>query len=168
MTEPRTGILVAVNGTVPNDCVLEQAIEQAQRDDARLVVASVTPTAMFESRQRAIGASPNLRQDGFTYTMDQAQAGATATAARAAHTAIGDLDVDYVAVGTVGELGPSLLELADRYDCGTIMLAEERSWWRRRLGWADRRLAREFPGTVSLVPRCKPLLVDPEPFIVEA
>lgn len=163
----KDGVLVAVNGTVPNDCVMEQAIEQALLKDATLVVANVMPTGLFDSRQRALAEIPNLRQDGFTYTRDQAEAEATSIAARAAHTAIGDIDVDCVAVGVVGKLGPSLLELAEEHGCGTIMLAEERSWWRRRLGWGDRTLARKFAGQVVLVPQCKPLLVHPDPIVVE-
>lgn len=165
--EPTTGVLVSVNETVSNDYVMMQAIDQAQRDDATLVVAYVMPMALYESRQQAVGASPNLREDGFSYTMDQAQAQATAVAARAAHTAVGDSDVDYVVVGAVGNLGHTLLELAEEYECGTIILPEERSWWRRRLGWDDRSLAQEFPGQVLLIPREKPLLVDPDPIVVE-
>lgn len=164
----RNGILVSVTGAVPNDCVMEQAIEQAQREDAPLVVVNVIPDALFDSRQRSIAATPNLQQDGFTYTRDQAEAGATAVAARAAHTAIGDLDIDYMAVGVVGDIRENLLMLAEEHGCGTIMLAEERSWWRRRLGWSDRQLAREFPGDVVLVPRCDPLIVDPDPIVVDA
>lgn len=159
-------ILVAVDGTDSNDYMMERAIEEAQLADATLVVAHVLPRARVEDRQRAIAASPNLHRDGFTYTADQARA--EAIAARAAYAAVGDRDVTYATVGAVGTLGPTLLEIADDHDCGTIMLAEECSWWRRRLGWGDRMLARAFEGRVLQAPRRAPGLVDLDPAVIDA
>lgn len=161
-------ILVAVDSTDTNDYTMERAIEQAQLDDATLVVAHVMPTSRYDSRHHAVARTPNLRQEGITYTTEQARAEAEATAARAARAAIGDLDVTYMAVGAVGKLGPSLREIAAEYDCGTIMLAEERSWWRRRLGWSDRKLARTLEGQVVRVPRDAPGIVDPDPTVIDA
>lgn len=158
-------ILVAVDGTDSNDYLMERAVERAQLEDAALVVAHVIPTARFEDRQRAIAANPDLRADGFTYTADQARAEAEAVAARAAHAAVGGLDVPCATVGAVGEPGPTLLAIADEHGCGTIVLAEERSWWRRRLARGDRKIARAFDGRVVRVPRRAPGIVADPPVV---
>ena len=154
-------ILVAVDSTDSNGYVMERAIESARLEESTLVVAHVMSTAQFDDHLGAIGTIPELRKDGATFTVDQARERARAVATRAARAAVGDLDIAYVTVGAVGQVDATLLEIADQHDCGTIMLAEQRSWWRRRLGWGDKRLARSFEGRVIRVPRREPVTADP-------
>lgn len=154
-------ILVAVDSTDSNDYVMERAIEEANREEATLVVAHVMSTAQFDDRRWAIRTIPELQKDGFTFTVDQARARARLIATRVARAAVGDLNIAYVTVGAVGQIDATLLEIADEHDCGTIMLAEQRSWWRRRLEWGHRELARMFEGRVIQVPRRGLVMADP-------
>lgn len=154
-------ILVAVDSTDSNDYVMERAIEEAHREEATLVVAHLMSTAQFDDHHGEIRTIPELQKDGFTFTVDQARARARVIATQVARAAVGDLDIDYVTVGAVGQIDATLLEIADEHDCATIMLAEQRSWWRRLLGWGDYKLARTFEGQVIQVPQRGPVMADP-------
>lgn len=146
-------ILVAVSTTGSNDHLMDRAITQAELEDATLIVANVMPQGLFDSRQNAIDSIHSLHDDGFSYTSDQAMEGARTFAAGVVADAIGDSDVEYAPVGAVGNVGQNLLRIAEEYGCGTIMLSDERSWWRRHTGWNDRKLSRTFDGRVILVSR---------------
>lgn len=144
-------ILVAVSTMGSNDSLMQRAITQAEQEDATLIVANVMPQALYDSRQNAIESIHSLHDDGFSYTIDQALEAARTFAAGVVADAIGDSDVEYVPVGAVGNVGRNLLRIAEEYGCGTIMLSDERSWWRRHTGWNDRKLSRTFDGRVILV-----------------
>lgn len=161
-------ILVGVSTTGSNDSLIERAISQAELEDATLIVANVMPQTLYESRHNAIASVSSLRSDGFSYTVDVARDAARTFAAGVIADAIGDSDVEYVAVGAVGNIGRNLLSIAEEYGCGTIMLGEERSWWRRHTGWDDRELSRTFDGRVILVPRNQPSLVDQDTDPIQA
>lgn len=151
-----SSILVAVDGTDENAHVIEAAVELAEEEDESLVVLHAMPPRLYDARQRYMAADRDLSYDGFTYTASQARADAKNLAERAASEAIGDRAVDYVTVGTVGNLVPTVLATAAEHGCETVFLPEETSWWRRRGGRADRRIARRFDGTVVRVPRPLP------------
>lgn len=160
-------ILVPVDGTDKDDYMMERAIEHAALDGATLVIAHVMPEKLYRARQTALASVSNLAHDGTRYTIDVARAEALAIASHVAKAALRDAMVEYVAVGAVGTLSQTLPALAAEHNCETMILAAERSWWRRRLGWGDRKLAREFAGHVLRVPPNKPSLLGPDPLALE-
>lgn len=151
MTEHKT--LVVVAGVETSSHVMAAAIDYAETEGTSLVVLHVMPLHVYENRQRSMGEMPNLRYDGFTFDLDQAEESAESVAERAAQAAIGDRDIAYTAVGRVGDLISTVLAAAAAHRCETIVLSETEPWWRRALGQADRRLAKQFNGTVVRVPR---------------
>lgn len=155
-------ILVAVSTTGSNDSLMERAITQAELEAATLIVANVMPQTLYEARQDGLESIRSLRNEGFTYTIDVARDAARTFAAGVIADTIGDSEVEYVAVGAVGNIGRKLLRIAEKYGCGTIMLGEERSWWRRHTGWDDRKLSRTFEGRVILVPQTATIDADSE------
>lgn len=157
-----TNILVAVDGTESNAHLMEAAIERAETQGGTLVVLYAMTPRLFEARQWSLAGQADLRHDGLTYSTAQARTDARAVAERTAKEAIGDRDVPYTAVGAIGKLVPTVLAVAAENGCETVMLAEEGSWWRRRLGLADRRIARRFDGTVVRVPRPYPSNLETE------
>lgn len=149
-------ILVAVDESDANAHVVEAAVGRAEREVASLVVVHVVQPRTYAARSRSMAGTAGLRRDGFTYTVEQAEAGAESVAVRSAREAVGDRAVPYVAVGAVGRLGPTIRATAAAYGCRTIVLAEEASWWRRRLDRLGRDLAKEFDGDVVRVPQPSP------------
>lgn len=158
-------ILVVVDGTDASPHLLEAAIGRAEREGSSLVVATVIEPREYAVRRRSIASTAALRQDGFTYTLDQAQADAAALATRAARAAVGSRDVPYVAVGAVGPPARAIRAVATAHDCATIVVAEEASWWRRRLNRLGRDLARGFDGDVVRIPQSPP---EPEVSLPDA
>lgn len=151
-----TNVLVAVDGTESTAHVLEAAIGHAESGGGSLVALHAMPPRVFEARRRALTGGKDLRYDGVTYTASRARSDARDLADRAATEALGTRDLEYVPVGAVGKLVPTVLATAAQHDCGVVVLPEDRSWWRRRAGLADRRIARRFDGTVVRVPRPYP------------
>lgn len=146
-------ILVGVGPADSNDSLIRRAVKEAEVQDATLIVVNVLPQSLYESRQDAIASIGALRREGLEYTIDTAREAARTFALGAIGGAIDHSDVEYIAVGAVGNIGRNLLRIAEEYGCGTIMLGEERSWWRRQTGWDDRKLSQTFEGRVILVPQ---------------
>lgn len=148
---PTNNVLVAVAGDETTAHAMETAIRRAEAGGGRLVAVHMMPTSAYESRQDGVRALGAIRRDSATFTLDQAQERARFVADGVAREAIGSRDVPFVALGAVGELAPVLLAAAAAYDCGTVVLTKQRSWWRRIIDLTARRLAREFDGDIVSV-----------------
>ena len=155
-------VLVAVDAAESDTHVMEVAIKLAEREDGSLVVLHAMPPDVYGSRQLSIGRSTDLQRDGFTYTITQAEADARTIAREAARKAVGNRDVRYIAVGKVGPLVPTVVATATEYSCATIVIPQEKSWWKRLFGLGHRRLANRFDGTLVQVPHPGPPAFDPD------
>lgn len=149
-------ILVVIDENRTTTHVLQAAVERAERERAALVVLNVMPRTMYDARQTAILRSKDLRRDGFTYTLAQANAAARGVAERAVRVAIGERAVPYTTVGAVGRPITTIPAVAAEYDCDEIMIAETKPRWFGRVGGFDRALAKRFGGTVTRVAKPTP------------
>lgn len=159
MSEHEAGqppVLAVVVGVERSAHVLAAATERARRDDASLVVLHVVPYDVYERRRLSMMALRDLTDDGFTLTYDQATTNAKDVAKLAAQAAVGDSDIQYTAVGRVGDFVTTVLAVARRHDVATVFVSEIYPWWRRVGGHADRTIAKRFDGTVVRVPKSFP------------
>ncbi|MFB6295705.1 MAG: universal stress protein [Halobacteriales archaeon] len=149
-------ILAVVADVETSSHVLEAAVEQVQQEAASLVVLHVMPYHVYYDRQRSYTTNRDFKSEGYTFTHDQAMESAENVAERVAQATIDNREIPYTAVGRVGDVVPTVIAVAARHGCDTILLPETEPWWRHVLGRADRRLTKRFEGTVVRVPRPVP------------
>lgn len=157
-----TQILVAVTGTEADLPVMDAAITQAEREGAALVVVHTLPADTYDARGRTARATPALRADGYSYSLDQAVESATNVAERVAKTSIGERGIEYTAIGGPGEPLSATGSVATATNCSAVYLCDSRSWLDRLLDLSARRLRRAFDGTVVWVPTTVPVPAEPD------
>lgn len=145
------GVLAVIADVDTSGHVLAAAADRAELKDVPLVVLHVLPQRVYEDRQRSRSTIRELRNDGFTFTLEQATESARNVAERAARTFLADRDIPYTAVGEVGQHVPAVLAVAAGYGCGTVFVPATGSWVRRIVD-PNRKLAKRFEGTVVRVP----------------
>lgn len=91
---------------------------------ADLVVLHVRTEDDYEEDRRAIEDVPDI--ESASYDVDQATEGAGQVAADLASEALTDVDVEYEAVGAIGEEADRILGTAEEYDCDHVFLAGRR------------------------------------------
>lgn len=94
--------LTSVDETNTNAHLIGAAIANVERKGGSLVVLYAMPEQRYRTRQRAIGADPDRRKDGATYTITQAEQAAERVATRVAEEAIGRRDIPFIPIGSVG------------------------------------------------------------------
>lgn len=149
---PTNGVLVVIADDETSAHALETAIRQAEEASGHLVAIHVMSPSTYESKQHGISSVDSLRRDGFAFTIDQARESACLVADAVVKEAIGSRDVPFVALGEVGRTVPVLIATAAAHDCGTVVLTEQRSWWRKMIDLTARRMATQFEGDVITGP----------------
>lgn len=141
--------MVAVDDPSQDAHVLESAVQRAEQEEKGLVAVNVIPGAAYRDRRNLVMDSRDLRRDGVTYTLAQAQTEAKVRMDRELRRIIGDRDVSFEAVGNVGELVPTAVKLAGQYNCPTVLVEETPSSLWERLGLSRAR----YPASVIRVRR---------------
>jgi nucleotide-binding universal stress UspA family protein len=145
-------ILVAIDDPTRTSTVLDAALTRAARTDATLVVANIVPASEYETRRGSIAQSGDLRREGLGYTYTQACNEAKAAGERAIGRVLGDREIPIEVVGDVGPLLPTALELADQYDCSTVLVEKTPQRLRDRLGLTRWLAGSRFGGVIEQVP----------------
>lgn len=131
---------------------LTDAVRAADGDGSSLVVLHVMDQNEYNDRRGAICQVNGLSGEGYTFTIDQAEAEAAIVAERTAWAAVGNSDVEYDAVGAVGPRLRTILRSAAEHDCEEIVVPETSPRWWGLFGHFDRSLTKGFDGTVTRVP----------------
>lgn len=113
--------LAVVDDTDASERLVGEAGELAAGVDAELVVLAVTPEEEYEGIRES-----RDRAGGRPYTVDQAAEDARQRAESVARVALGDLDVEHEAVGSVGRVANRILTIADEHDCDHVFVVGRR------------------------------------------
>lgn len=111
--------LVVVSASDTSKRLVREAGELAAGVDAELVLLRVIPEEEYESRRDAV---ENIADIDNTYTLDQATEEARQSAADIARDVLGDIDVTYESLGTIGRETARILDSAEENDCDHIFV----------------------------------------------
>lgn len=125
-----TAIVLAYNDTPGSNRALERAAELAKFYDAKLVVTSIVPVLVGADRPQ--GPGEELRK---------------------ADERLRELGIEPELVEAVGEIGEAIVEVAEAYDAGLIVVGT------RELSQVERMLGHSVSETVQRMARCDVLIV---------
>lgn len=118
--------LVVVEAVEVADRVLREAGELAAGVDAPLLILHVASESEYEENRQAMQSVTEI--EGGSYDMDQAADGARQFAHDLGKQVLRNIDVEYEAVGEVGNEYESIMQTARDYDCDHVfMTGAERS-----------------------------------------
>jgi len=142
-------VVVHLTGTDADQRLVREAGRYVAGSGGELVLVSTLSSNEFVDRQQSYASISALP----TYTLNRARESRRQRAHRTGRRALESLEIDYTAVGMVGDETDCLLTAARRYDCGHLFLVErQRSLLRRllvrNLGPA---IARKFDGFVTVL-----------------
>lgn len=113
--------LVVIDGRTGDEQLLEEAGELAAGVNGDLVVLSITPEEEYQGRRQS-----RKRAGGHTHSIDQATEDARQKAESLARQVLGDLDIEYESVGSVGEPTDRILDVANNHGCDHVFLVGRR------------------------------------------
>ena len=141
--------------------LLREAGELAAGVEAELLILHVMAEEEYqeraESRREIQDMSGELRQLG-GYPLTQATDDAKRLAQRLGWDALDDLDLDWLAVGSVGRQAKEILHVADEFECDHLFLVGKRRSPSGKAIFGDlaQQLVLKFPGPVTvLVPEAE-------------
>lgn len=112
--------LVVVDATETVDRVLQEAGELAAGVDASLVVLHVASESDYEENRQAMQSVTDI--EGGSYDIDQAADGARQFAHDLCEQVLRNVNVEYEAVGKVGDELESIMGAVEDYDCDHIFI----------------------------------------------
>lgn len=115
--------LAVVSGDERTKELVREAGELAAGVDAELVLLHVTDEEEFAERSAALASVPDFDT---SYTVENARDGAREYAKDVARDVLDDLDVEYEAVGALGEEAEEILDVAEDRDCDHVFLTGRR------------------------------------------
>lgn len=117
--------LVVIEPTETAKTLLREAGELAAGVDAELILVYGTTEEEYNERREDMARIPDIDT---TYSLDQALDGARRFAKDMGRDVLSDIDVEWDAVGRIGDKAEEVLALADERDCDHIFIAgRERS-----------------------------------------
>ena len=131
--------------------LVREAGELAAGVGADLRIAHVTTNDEYEENREAMQEVARLERGG--YDIGQANEGARQFATEVAHEALGDIDVEYEAVGAVGDKADEVLRLADEHDCDHVFIPGRKRSPSGKAIFGDiaQRVILNFDGPVTIV-----------------
>lgn len=111
--------LVVVTESDSTHDLVREAGQLAAGVDAELVLLHVTDEESFAERSAAVAGVPDFDAG---YGLDTATDGARERALDVGRTALDDVDVDFEAIGAIGEGSESVLQTAAERDCDHVFL----------------------------------------------
>lgn len=112
--------LAVIEPTETAKTLLREAGELAAGVDAELILVYGTTEEEYNDRREDMAQIPDIDT---TYSLDQALDGARRFAKDMGRDVLTDVDVDWEAVGRIGEKAEEVLALADERDCDHIFIA---------------------------------------------
>jgi len=112
--------LAVVEPTETAKTLLREAGELSAGVDAELILVYGTTEEEYNERREDMARIPDIDT---TYSLDQALDGARRFAKDMGRDVLTDVDVDWEAVGRIGEKADEVLALADERDCDHIFIA---------------------------------------------
>ena len=112
-------ILAVVDITDAAKDLVREAGTLAEGMDAELVLIHVTTQEAYSARR---GAMETLPDTTASYTQDDAREGATQFARDIGDEVLAGLDVEYEAVGALGDVATEVLRVAEERDCDYVFL----------------------------------------------
>lgn len=142
--------LAVVEGSESAKQLVHEAGELASGVDADLVLLHVTTTEEYESTRTSLEQIPSIES---SYTAGQALEGARQFAADIGREMLADVDVEWEAVGRIGDQREEILDAAEEHGCDHVFVAgEKRSPAGKALfGDATQSVILDFDGTVTVV-----------------
>lgn len=116
--------LVVANAADGVDRITLEAGELAAGVDASLVLLHVTSNEDYEESRRAMRDVEAI--EGGNYDVSQASEGAREFAQDVGEQVLRNVDVDYEAVGAVGDEYEQIIQTAEDYDCDHVFIAGRR------------------------------------------
>lgn len=113
--------LVVTNAAEGVDRITLEAGELAAGVDASLVLLHVTSNEEYEEDRQAMRDVEAI--EGGNYNVSQASEGAREFAQDVGEQVLRNIDVDYEAVGAVGDEYDQIIQTAEDYDCDHIFIA---------------------------------------------
>ncbi|KZN26326.1 universal stress protein UspA [Haladaptatus sp. R4] len=137
----------------PTDTAKELAYEAgtiAEGVGADLVLTHITTEQEYSARR---GAMESLMSSSASYTVGEAEEGATQFASDIGDEVLSDLDVEYEVEGFLGNKAEKILDAADEYDCDHVFLTgRQRSPTGKALfGDATQGVILDFEGPVTVL-----------------
>jgi len=141
--------LAIVDGTEAAKDLVREAGELAAGVDAELLLLHVTTEAEFNDRAEALAGITGL---GGAYTVDRARDGARQFAADVGAAVLDEVDVDYEAIGELGDEEETVLDVARRRDVDHIFVSgRQRSPAGKAIfGDTAQSIILEFDGAVTI------------------
>lgn len=142
--------LAVVEGTDAAKELVGQAGELAAAVGAKLVLVHVTTEEEYDDRREELENIPRLETQ---YSIGQALDGAQQFARDIGHEVLEDLDVEFEAVGRVGDERDEILTVASDYDCDHVFIAgRKRSpTGKAMFGDVTQKVILDFDGPVTVV-----------------
>ena len=112
--------LAVVEPTETAKVLLREAGELSAGVDAELILVYGTTEEEYNDRREDMARIPDIDT---TYSIDQAIDGVRRFAKDMGRDVLSDLDLQWEAVGRIGEKGEETLKLADERDCDHIFIA---------------------------------------------
>ncbi|SFL33497.1 Nucleotide-binding universal stress protein, UspA family [Halogranum rubrum] len=142
-------VLAVVDPTEVAKNVVREAGEIAEGMDAEVVLIHVTTDEEYSARRRAMEALPKMNT---SYTHDDAKKGATEFARDIGDEILTEFNVEYEAVGSLGNKATEILDTAAECDCDHIFLpGRQRSPTGKALfGDTTQRVILRFDGFVTV------------------
>lgn len=112
--------LVVVGPTERAKSLVREAGELAAGVDARLTLIHVTDEAKYDERREQL---EKVTDASSTYSVGQAVEGARSYASDVGREVLAGVDVEYDAVGSVGDRAETVLTELDRRDCDHVFIA---------------------------------------------
>ncbi|EMA50046.1 universal stress protein [Halococcus salifodinae] len=141
--------LAVVEGTEETKQLVREAGELAAGVDAELFLLHVTTEEEFSDRANTLASIPNYDTE---YSVDQARDGARQFAADIGREVFEGLDVEYEAVGALGDKQGPILDVAAERDCDHLFISgRKRSPTGKALfGDLTQSIILEFDGAVTV------------------
>jgi len=141
--------LAVVEGTEETKQLVREAGELAAGVDAELLLLHLTTEEEFSDRASTLASIPNYDTE---YSVGQARDGARQFADDIGREAFEELDVEYEAVGALGDKEETILEIAAERDCDHLFISgRKRSPTGKALfGDLTQSVILEFDGTVTV------------------
>ena len=142
--------LAVVEGSESAKRLVQEAGELASGVGADLVLLHVTTDEEYESTRTSLESIPSIES---SYTAGQALEGARQFAADIGRDTLADVDVDWEAVGRIGDEHDEILEVAEEYGCDHVFVAGEKRTpaGKALFGDTTQAVILDFDGTVTVV-----------------
>lgn len=141
--------LAVVEGTEETKQLVREAGELAAGVDAELLLLHVTTEEEFSDRANTLASIPNYDTE---YSIDQARDGARQFADDIGREVFEGLDVEYEAIGALGDEQETILDVAAKRDCDHLFISgRKRSPTGKALfGDLTQAVILEFDGAVTV------------------